>query len=111
MDTFSPSIAPQSAEPSHKARTNVNNFGEGYEQDLRLGINAVYVESMSLAWPVLDFAQATEIAAWFTDHVGKTFLWTLPGESAARKWKCDTWEPKYEDNGASCSATLREVFA
>ena len=109
--TFNPSLQPETANITEKVRENTNEFGDGYAQSVKDGINAVYVESMELSWPVLTYAQGVEIRNFFAQNAGGTFLWTLPGEATTRKWRCSEWRLNPARNASSMSATLREVFA
>lgn len=109
--TFTPSISPESASGQTKVRETINEFGDGYEQSVVDGINAVYFESLELSWPVLTYAEEAELRAFFTAQAGKTFLWKYPGETTARKWRCSSWSTSPTRNATSMTATLREVFA
>ena len=106
---FSPSISPQTADESVSVQKSDNAFGDGYEQTIILGLNAVRAE-IPLSWPVVTESQKTEITAFLTENAGKTFLWALPGENM-RKWKCDKWEVKRDRAVISINATIREGFA
>lgn len=109
--TFNPSLKPETASLTEKVRETSNQFGDGYEQNVLDGINAVYVESMELSWPALTYTQGNEIRTFLTQNAGKTFLWTLPEETSARKWRCSEWSYSPSRNAASMTATFREVFA
>ena len=106
---FSPPINPQKADDNVTGQKNDNSFGDGYEQTIILGLNAVKSE-LPLSWPVLTETQKNSIAGFLKTNAGKTFLWGLPGESQ-RKWKCDKWEIKRDRAQVSIDATFREVFA
>lgn len=110
-NTFNPPYRPKTTAPQIAVRETSNTFGDGYEQNVRDGINCVYIKQMSLTWDLLTLAQAAEIDTFFRNNAGLTFLWTLPNENTARKWRCSEWSPSYDRGHCSFSATLREVFA
>ena len=109
MDTFTPPRRPKSSTVTRKVRENSNNFGDGYQQDIVDGINAVYDE-VSLSWELLTFEQFGAIDTFLSAHRGQTFLWNLPG-CTAKKWRCSEWSPTYERGLVSLTITLKEVFA
>lgn len=107
-NTFSPSIEPNAASLKRTARISSSKFGDGYEQVVLDGINALESE-ISLSWPILTFEQCNEIDKFFADNKAKSFYWALPGQEQKR-WRCDEWQPQYEACLASMSATFKEVF-
>lgn len=110
MDTFNPTIAPESANPNHTVNVNRNDFEEGYDQNVLVGLHPVRVKTMSLSWSVLSTEQTNEIIDWFISHAGQRFYWALPGR-AAQMWTCDEWSPTNERNAVTgMTATFREVF-
>lgn len=91
MDTFSPALAPSmGSDASFMARTIKNNFGDGYRQTLKDGLNAV-AASFPATWNSLLPAQADYICQFLEAHVGKPFLYTLPRETTPRVWDCEKW--------------------
>lgn len=113
MDVFNPTIAPSQSGTSKATTAAVNTaqFGDGYSQRARDGINSIS-RSLSLSWESLTFAQATQLDDFFSEHAGdQSFLYQLPGDAVQRTWVCSSWKNGYEWGlGGSFSATLQEVF-
>lgn len=112
MATF-PAIAP--AYGATKASAPVLRrvqFGDGYEQRLRFGLNQNPKE-WSLTWNNITEADADTIEAFLDARAddGASFDWTPPGEATAYKWVCESWQKAIPYTGrATITATFRQVF-
>nr|WP_321513134.1 phage tail protein [uncultured Pseudodesulfovibrio sp.] len=112
IPTFVPPKPPTAPlEITQQTRIVSAQFGDGYAQETVDGLNSV-VLSANLSWPDLTQSQADEIDAFMMERAGaKAFLWTLPGETVARKWKCRSWPKGYKATGRySLTAAFQEVF-
>lgn len=113
MDVFNPEVVP-SQSGSSKATTaavNTAQFGDGYSQRARDGINSIS-RSISLSWEYLTTAQASALDDFFVSHGGDdAFLYQIDGDSVQRTWVCSSWKNGYEYGIAGTfSATFQEVF-
>jgi phage-related protein len=94
-------------------RPTVSNikFGDGYEQRVAHGINTIG-QKWELAFQNRDEDEAEAIDAFLLDKNGvDSFDWTPPGESVARKFKCQDWTyTPVKGNYNSISAVFEEVF-
>jgi phage-related protein len=113
MDTFNPSVTPQTSGTNRTSSAAVNTaqFGDGYSQRARDGINSIS-RSLVLNWDYLTFDEAADLDSFFESHGGdEAFLYWVAGDSAQRMWTCAGWRNGYEYGvGGSYSATLKEVF-
>lgn len=107
--TFNPPVRPKTSASTATVKTKSNAFGDGYEQVIADGLNAVR-EELTLTWPALSFAQAAVIRTFFKAQKGAPFLWALPGE-VAKKWRCVEWPCTFETGLCSMTAKFTEVFA
>lgn len=111
MDTFTPPKAPN-IESSGVFTANVlqAQFGDGYEQTASPGLNSVSV-TYAASWDLLSSTDLSSLEAFFAARYGsQAFLYTLPGELTARKFKCKTWTRGYTGALFTLRAELREVF-
>ena len=106
---FSPPIRPKTTSGQIEVKTKSNSFGDGYEQSVADGINAVR-HTLSLSWPVLTFAQASQIHEFLKSRKGQPFRWAQPGQ-AAQTWRCIKWTRPFDRGVCSMTAELTEVFA
>lgn len=113
MTTFTPSPAPSAQGTSKQvaARVRRAQFGDGYSQRARDGLNYV-ARGVTLSWPALTSAEADTLEAFFIAQGGAdVFTYTLPLESTAYKWTCATWSRSPADNPIqSMTATLVQEF-
>ena len=113
MDTFAPSVDPSQSGSSKSTSANVNTaqFGDGYSQRARNGLNSI-VRTLSLSWEYLTFDQAQELDAFFESHGGdQAFLYRVEGDDTQRMWTCNSWKNGYDGGQAgSYAATLVEAF-
>jgi len=87
-------------------------FGDGYEQRLRFGLNQNPKE-WSLTWNNITEANADTIETFLNARAddGESFDWTPPDESTAYKWVCESWQKTIHYVGrATITATFRQVF-
>ena len=90
FDTFSPPVAPsQPLNLDFQPRLIKANFGDGYMQTAPDGLNPSPLTA-SLAWNLLTQAQQEAIDAFYRAHIGVTFYYTLPDETAPRKWQAQS---------------------
>lgn len=110
-NTFTPPKGPFiGTSRKEKIRTKSNDFGDGYAQCIADGLNT-HEQELSLEWDYLTATDADTIEAFFVDQNATPFLYTLPGESAAKKWRCVEWSSTYQQlGGRSITATLTKVI-
>lgn len=110
MPTFTPPSDPQiSGEESHGYRVLNAQFGDGYEQVAGDGLN-VKEYSINLNWAALSKADADSIATFLDGRAGsEAFDYTIPGDSTAKKFRCDSWSRTRTGAFDSISSTFREV--
>jgi phage-related protein len=93
-------------------RVDVAQYGGGYEQRVKNGINNV-VDNISLTWAGLSATDyATLVAAMAASEGTDYFTYTLPGDSAAKKWVLNgTVNRKMRAYGVfSVTLPFRQVF-
>lgn len=100
-----------SAKKESNPRTRRVQFGDGYEQRARFGLN-----QNPKQWS-LTFDQTTEdanVIATFLDaraDDSNSFDWTPPYETQSYKWVCESWTREiYSPHRARITATFRQVF-
>lgn len=108
-NTFNPPIRPKTDSISTTVATKLNGFGDGYEQAVADGLNAVR-DSVNLSWPVLTLEQSSEIVSFFKTQAAFPFRFALAGETE-RLWRCVEWTRSVESGHASAAAKFTEVFA
>ncbi len=98
-------------EVEKKPRNNVSAYGDGYEQRSGDGINIIKPET-EVVWTSLTKAEMDTVDAFLTARAGQEgFLWTYPGDSAATKWVCDKWKPRFIGPGNyGINASFRRDF-
>jgi len=110
MATF-PSIAPTyGAQKSSQPAVRKVQFGDGYSQRLRFGLNQ-NPKSWSLTWEVSE-ANADTIEDFLDARGGaESFDWTPPDTATSYKWICEQWTKTIPYlNRASITATFTQVF-
>ena len=100
IPVFSPSVIPSIGSSSNSSANILKaDFGDGYSQRVGQGINNIG-EQASLSWNNITGSQANTIVSFFEARGGfEAFQYTLPTESSAKKWTCDTWNKNYADGG------------
>ena len=100
---------------SNTPRTFTVEFGDGYEQRVANGINAL-AQSFSVSFNTRPKAEIDDIIAFFVNKAGVTaFSFTYAdsnnsGETTI-KVVCDDWSQSWDyDNFYSASATFRKVY-
>ena len=104
---FNPPIDPQTVDDTVSIANNSNNFGDGYEQSIILGLNSVNTER-SLHWPCLSIDQLNEIETFLETNKGKTFTYNI--QNVEKKFKCFTWSISRSPKMISLKATFKEVY-
>lgn len=96
---------------SAKPRVLVAEFGDGYSQRAKDGINSNPAE-MSVVWESMTVADAKLLVKFFEDRAGaEHFYWTAPHDTTPKKWVCPDWTEEYPTRTyITIRATLREVF-
>jgi phage-related protein len=110
LDTFNPPVRPSpSPENSPEFRVLEAEFGDGYTQATRDGLNHIR-DVVSLRWDTLTPDQANTIETFLRDKGGDTpFLFTL-ADDVERQWKCKKYS-RTRSNPATISAEFREDFS
>jgi len=110
--TFDPPVAPS---PSTGRKVEFKlleaDFGEGYSQPTRDGINHRR-RTLTLSWDGLVDEDADCIAGFFFDRGGdEVFYYTPPREERPVKWTCKDYSDDVQQNSLrKISATLRQDF-
>lgn len=111
MATF-PAIAPTyGAQKTSQPRVRSVQFGDGYSQRLRYGLNT-NPKSWSLTWENITTANANIIEAFLDARAGaESFDWTPPDSTSNNKWICQEWNKTIPYvNRATITATFVQVF-
>ncbi len=112
METFPDIELSRGSGPKTKARVLEKRLGDGYTQSAADGLNALPMTFRAVfqSPPKADIAT---IEAFLKRHGGHTaFVFTVPGETAARRWRCTQWTgPTWVSATArSLTATFIEDF-
>ena len=112
MATF-PAITPAyGAEKRSAPVVRRVQFGDGYEQRLRFGLNQ-NPKVWSLTWNNITETDADTIETFLDARAddGASFDWTPPNEPTSYKWVCETWDKQLTSfNRNTITATFRQVF-
>ena len=112
LPTFNPVPGPS---PGTKltvaAQLNRTEFGDGYTQITRNGIN-FQKRTLDLNWEILTQAQADTIIAFFAERGGDKAFYYKPYNSAVTyKWTCDEWPDEMRDDSfRTISVTLKQAY-
>lgn len=110
MDTFS-WLPDENASPKKTPRLLSCQFGDGYKQSAGDGIN-ILLPPWSVSFSARTFAEIQAMDAFLEKQGGSTtFLWTPPGSSTAKKFRCEEWTPSWGSTSASLTATFQQVPA
>jgi len=112
MATFPAITASYGAQKSSKPKMRMTQFGDGYEQRTRFGLNQNPKE-WSLTWQNITEANADTIEAFLDARAadGASFDWTPPDSATSYKWVCQQWDKTIPYTGrATITATFRQVF-
>jgi hypothetical protein len=111
MATF-PSISPTyGAQKSSQPKIKETQFGDGYSQRIRWGLNQ-NPKKWNLTWEVSE-TEADTIETFLNARAndGASFDWTPPDDSTSYKWTCYQWQKSIPYlNRASITATFNQVF-
>ena len=111
MATF-PAITPSyGAQKTSQPRVRNVQFGDGYSQRLRYGLNT-NPKTWDLTWQNITESNADTIEAFLDARAGaESFDWTPPGGESSAKWICTQWSKTIPYlNRATISATFTQVF-
>jgi len=67
------------------------DFGDGYSQSAPDGLNNM-PSMLDVTWNPIEVQDAAAIEAFMVANSGLAFFWTPPGETAARKWICKSYD-------------------
>ena len=85
------------SQPREVQRANKTQFGDGYYQVSRHGINSVFRN-----WDVVYFKKnkpnAELIIDFFNNNFGKPFGWDDPFDNVTYNYTCTQWEVEYHKN-------------
>ena len=112
MATFPAITASYGAQKSSKPVVRTTQFGDGYEQRTRFGLNQNPKE-WSLTWQNITEANADTIETFLDARAadGASFDWTPPDTATSYKWVCQQWDKTIPYIGrATITATFRQVF-
>lgn len=113
--TFSPNPAPSfSLSASHKPKIRMLNFGDGYIQRVRDGINND-PETIKLKWKNLTQAEHDTLWAFITARGGdQAFMYTVPWKASGNTEKkyifLDYARERAEAGAYEIEAEIRQVF-
>jgi phage-related protein len=111
MATF-PDIAPDyGASKKAEPRFNEIQFGSGYSQRARFGINTDK-KVWQLSWTNRNATDANAIEDFLEDQKGrKNFDWSPPDDTNTYKWICKSWTKTLPNpNLFNIVATFEQVF-
>lgn len=99
LPLFDPPVLPSPGTSiGSKPKLRVAEFGEGYSQIVRDGLNHIK-KDLSLTWDVLTNHQADDIVAFFEERGGDKPFWFKPTNGSLMKWRCEEWTDKIADDG------------
>ncbi|MDD9822316.1 MAG: phage tail protein [Gammaproteobacteria bacterium] len=111
LDSFPNYAVSAGSEASTAARVLRKQFGDGYEQRAADGLNSLR-KTYRAQFNARAKAEVDTIDNFLSRKEGYTpFLFTIPGEAAARRWTCEEWR-KTRDSAMrwSLTATFVEDF-
>lgn len=109
--TFSPVNPDHEMDRSRKPRLRITEFGDGYEQVTRMGMNNNQ-EDISVRWTNLYLAEGTYILDFLDSRAGLPFLWQPNGEGALRCYRCEQHtEKKKRGQRYDITAKFKETAA
>ena len=94
-----------------KTNVKVVKFGDGYEQRITEGLNQIAL-TVNLVFEVTQ-TEAESAVIFLNNSIltGASFLYTLPNETVARKFVCDSYPRTIPYvNRARLTCVFREVF-
>ena len=111
MATF-PDIAPNyGATKSSQPTVRNVQFGDGYSQRLRYGLNTD-PKVWTLTWEHISEADSDTIETFLEARGGaENFEWSPPEDTETYKWVCQEWSKRMTASGLnSITATFQQVF-
>jgi len=111
MTLFTPVFAPSyGAQATTEYRVITNDFGDGYAQTIRDGLNNKK-EMWELSWDILSVAEANSIETQLNSFAGTTFEWLTPN-GATKSFRCSKFTRNYVSfTSTKISASFEESFA
>lgn len=109
---FTPPVPPTAgATVAVRPRVRVAQFGDGYSQRTRDGLNA-QPQQWSIEWSPVSQTDAETIVEFFAARGGvEAFRFTPPGQTVQRVFICPSWTITYRGAQlADVSASFVEVF-
>ncbi|HBG06329.1 MAG: hypothetical protein A2075_12225 [Geobacteraceae bacterium GWC2_58_44] len=109
METFSWNVSLNSSKET-KARVLKTQYGDGYSQRVRDGINSL-VRAFPVTIKASSLATADQIEGFLEARNGdEAFAWTPPHAAAAIKVTCDSWRRQDRVASSVITATFQQVF-
>ena len=104
-------VAAASFTRNSKARIRIAQFGDGYSQRIREGINT-QDDTWELSFVNRSISDAASIISFLeSKHGSDYFLWTPPGDTTQFKVICDSWNTVYASPiSRTISCTFKRVF-
>ena len=114
MATFPSIEASYGLRKNSAPKIRVVKFADGYEHRINLGLSEHQnPKEYNLAWNNLSEADSDTVETFLDERFNDnaSFDYTPPGEGAASKFVCDTWQKRIDvPNRATITATFRQVF-
>jgi phage-related protein len=99
----------ESSSKTIEPRVNRTEFGDGYSERSRAGINNIS-ETWEGTWSVMTSDQASSLDDFFRMQGGVDWFWWLaPGDKVSKKWTCGHWQRSFGApvNNEQVQATFR----
>ena len=111
MATFPSVEASYGASKAHKPKVTTVQFGDGYSQRLRVGINQDPQE-WRLSWNNILESDSDTIEDFLIARAGSEYFdWSPPDTATSYKWICQSWNKTISYSGrATINATFTQVF-
>ena len=111
MATFPDIPADYGASKKAEPRVRQVQFGSGYSQRARFGLNSD-AKVWSLCWENRSVARANAIEDFLAEGGGfESFSWTPPDDTSSYKWICRQWTKTMPFcNLFNITATFEQVF-
>lgn len=111
LPTFKPAFAPSTLADKPELRIIKTDFGDGYTQATRDGLNHQR-RVATLRWEIIEGQHADEIEAFLKERGGdRPFLYRVPREDTPTRWTCADWTiTRLRAGLASVDAVFRQDF-
>lgn len=109
--TFNPPVAPSGGSSfTNSIRVIKNDFGDGYQQRIKDGIN-VHEQQITVNWDAVTYVNANTIEAFFLEQEADPFYYTWPNTQNPMYVRCTEWERTDTDVfSVSITATFEKVY-